>query len=277
MESPPPIKDAPAFDFYPERWLAGVAEFSDAEQLSYLRLLCHQWLRQGLPAETAYLRRLAGKGVTEALLAKFPIDPDGLRRNPRLETVRADQRERIARKRLGGAMTNAKRHGIASLSESDRELLATSPAGRKLLASEVASDTGATSPASRHHPPPTTHPLERKSTPARMVEVEGIANAYCRQDAPIEVRECIAADLDAGTSYDDFRRAVNSCMEHIRAAPGGASNQYVPKALTFFQQRQWRSPEAFAERWKRSTGRAGSNGERVVLTTPNGWGTPSKP
>jgi len=259
MESPPPIKDAPAFDFYPERWLAGVAEFSDAEQLSYLRLLCFQWLRQGLPAEIEKLRRLAGKGVTEALLAKFPVEADGLRRNPRLETVRAEQRARIEKKK------EQRRNAANKRWHPDGNATAMRPHNGSIAGAMPTT----------HHSPPTQ--IERENTPARMVEVEGIANAYCRQDAPIEVRECIAADLDAGTSYDDFRRAVNSCMEHIRAAPGGASNQYVPKALTFFQQRQWRSPEAFAERWKRSTGRAGSNGERVVLTTPNGWGPPSKP
>ena len=35
------IKDAPDFDFYPERWLVGVEARSDTEQLAYLRLLCH--------------------------------------------------------------------------------------------------------------------------------------------------------------------------------------------------------------------------------------------
>jgi hypothetical protein len=45
-------RDAPAFDFYPERWLVGTAAMSDAEQLSYLRLLCHQWTMDGLPIDT---------------------------------------------------------------------------------------------------------------------------------------------------------------------------------------------------------------------------------
>jgi hypothetical protein len=273
MESPVVYKDAPAFDFYPERWLAGVAEFSDSEQLAYLRLLCFQWLQKGLPADLKKLRNMAGRGVTENLLRKFPVNEDGQRRNPRLETVRAEQRERIARKRLGGALTNAKRHGVASLSESARELLAASAAGRKLLASEVASDTGATSPAGRHHPPPTTHPEERENTrdaQARLAHIEALATAYCRQDAPLEVRQCIGEDLDTGTSYEDFRRAVNECMAHIRKAPGGASNQYVPKALTFFQQRQWRSPEAFAERWKARPNGHESRPAPQLSTRPKG-------
>jgi hypothetical protein len=94
-----PIRDAPAFDFYPERWLVGVAGLSDAEQLAYLRLLCHQWLMDGLPADVPALKRLGGgKGVTPAVLAKLPLMPDGKRRNARLEIIREEQRERIAKK-----------------------------------------------------------------------------------------------------------------------------------------------------------------------------------
>jgi hypothetical protein len=94
-----PVRDAPAFDFYPERWLVGVAGMSDAEQLAYLRLLCHQWLLQGLPADVPALKRLSGgKGVTPAVLEKLPLMPDGKRRNARLETIRMEQRVRIAKK-----------------------------------------------------------------------------------------------------------------------------------------------------------------------------------
>jgi len=121
-------KDAPAFDFYPERWLVGVAGMSDAEQLSYLRLLCHQWLMgdAGLPADVPALKRLAGaRGVTDAVLAKIPIGEDGKRRNARLEIVRSEQRQRIAKRREGAAKTNAKRWGerVANESLSDHSAI----------------------------------------------------------------------------------------------------------------------------------------------------------
>jgi hypothetical protein len=95
------MKDAPAFDFYPERWLAGVAMLSDAEQLAFLRLLCQQWLAgdDGLPADLALLKRAAGKGVTAVLLdSKFPLCDDGRRRNAKLERIRSEQRARISKK-----------------------------------------------------------------------------------------------------------------------------------------------------------------------------------
>ena len=103
------IKDAPAFDFYPERWLVGVAPLSDAEQLAYLRLLCHQWMHRGLPADLPALRRLGGRGVTPVLLEKFPAGPDGKRRNARLEVIRQEQRQRIAQSREKIARMNAAR------------------------------------------------------------------------------------------------------------------------------------------------------------------------
>lgn len=103
------MRDAPAFDFFPERWLCGVATLTDAEQLSFLRLLCHQWMLDGLPESIKKLRRLAGRGVTQNLLGKFPMDSEGIRRNPRLESVRNDQRLRIAKSLDKIAKMNAAR------------------------------------------------------------------------------------------------------------------------------------------------------------------------
>lgn len=127
-------RDAPAFDFYPERWLVGTAAMTDAEQISYLRLLCHQWMNgdAGLPDDAATLRRLAGKGCTAAVRAKFPAGADGRLRNRRLEILRHEQRERIrkrseqrrtaARKRWHGdpaeaPLSGAEEHGYAYADE----------------------------------------------------------------------------------------------------------------------------------------------------------------
>ena len=132
-------KDAPAFDFYPERWLVGTAAMSDTEQLSYLRLLCHQWTMDGLPADPAILKRLGGKGVTDSVLAKFPV-VDGKRRNARLETIRQEQRQRIIKSREKIEKMNAAR---ASSRPSTRETT------RPLLSGVLA----ASSPLTTHHSP----------------------------------------------------------------------------------------------------------------------------
>jgi len=137
-------KDAPAFDFYPERWLSGVAILSDAEQLAFLRLLCHQWLNDGLPDDVAALKRLGGKGVTPALLEKFGVCEDGQRRNKRLEVVRQEQRERIAKSRDKIAKMNAARASTrASTRDSTRD--STTPILTDILT--------ASSPLTTHHSP----------------------------------------------------------------------------------------------------------------------------
>lgn len=83
------------------------------------------------------------------------------------------------------------------------------------------------------------------------LQADAIAASYCRQDSPMEVRQCILDDLNAGTAVESLREGVLRCMQFIRAAPGGSANQFVPSAQKFFQGRQWRSPEAFQERWKK--------------------------
>jgi len=128
-------RDAPAFDFYPERWLAGTAHMTDAEQLSYLRLLCHQWTMDGLPCDEKVLRRLGGRGVTAMVLAKFP-EMQGKLRNRRLELIRTDQRERIRNSSEKGRKGANKRWGKTSC-ESNAQ------ASAQLLRGEC--------------PPPTTH------------------------------------------------------------------------------------------------------------------------
>ncbi|WP_395746632.1 hypothetical protein [Prosthecobacter sp.] len=152
----PPVRDAPAFDFFPERWLVGVAAMSDAEQLSYLRLLCHQWLLgdTGLPADLPALKRLAGKGVTETVLAKLPQGEDGKRRNQRLEVIRAEQRERIARAAEKGRKMAAGRWADKS---------STSHAQASAMHAASTAQASAMQTASRAQalhdecPPPTTH------------------------------------------------------------------------------------------------------------------------
>lgn len=250
--SDPIHKDAPAFDFYPERWLAGVAEFSDAEQLAYLRLLCYQWLNQGVPEEIEKLRRLAGKGVTPALLTKFPVGEDGKRRNPRLETVRAEQRARIEKKK-------EQRRNAANKRWHPESIPAGNPPHCELNATALRPHNGSTANAM-----PTTHPspptrLERESSAGARagemaLQADAIAAAYCRQDSPMEVRQCILDDLNAGTAVETLRQGVLRCMAFIRTAPGGSSNRFVPTARKFFELRQWRSPEAFQERWKKDSG-----------------------
>lgn len=144
-----PQRDAPAFDFYPERWLVGTAAMTDAEQISYLRLLCHQWMSgdEGLPTDAPTLKRLAGKGCSTTVLAKFPVGSDGKRRNQRLEIIRSDQRERIAKK------SEQRRAAVNKRWEQER-LRQHNGDDTVVLRSYPPRNTGAI--PTTHHPPPTT-------------------------------------------------------------------------------------------------------------------------
>ena len=111
---------APAFDFYPERWIAGTVGMTDTEQIRYLRLLCHQWIMDGLPNASGALGRLAGGKISSSILAKFPVAKDGKRRNPMLETIRHDQTKRIESYRTRASLA-AKRRWLDGMENEDNE------------------------------------------------------------------------------------------------------------------------------------------------------------
>lgn len=94
--------DAPAFDFYPERWTQGTRHMSKIQRCDYLDLLSFQWTEDGLPGDLEAVARIIGytksAQIPQVVLVKFPECSDGKRRNARLEQIRAEQRERIKRK-----------------------------------------------------------------------------------------------------------------------------------------------------------------------------------
>lgn len=81
----------PAFQFYPDDFLAGTFDLSPHEVGVVIRLLCHQWNRAFLPNDMEKLQRLAGGNVSDDVLSKFPVAQDGTRKNVRLENERAKQ------------------------------------------------------------------------------------------------------------------------------------------------------------------------------------------
>lgn len=200
------MKDAPAFDFYPERWLAGVAEMNNLDQLAYLRLLCHSWLRDGLPESMVVLSRLAGLAVSPEVLGKFPLGNDGKRRNARLEEIRAEQRARIASRRHGAMKTNMKRWNgrVTNESLSDRS------ATVERVANESLSDRSATiERVANESPPPTTHPNQQQQQPAGarghcdLDEARAYAVSYSKGNSA-----GIAIPMHVVSQWHDAREAV---------------------------------------------------------------------
>src|SRR3954470_10950052 len=106
------FKDAPAFDFFPERWSQGTRHMSKVERCDYLDLLAFQWTEGAVPGDLQAVARILGyrraTQIPALVLEKFPVCSDGRRRNGRLEMIRQEQRERIARRRNGASKTNSK-------------------------------------------------------------------------------------------------------------------------------------------------------------------------
>ncbi len=98
------------------------------------------------------------------------------------------------------------------------------------------------------------------------LQADAIAAMYPRADSPLDTRADILAVLQrGGTTAEEIRQGVAKCVQHIRQAPGGSGNRYVPSAREFFAQEQWRSPESFQGRWQ---GKGGKASAPVPLSTP---------
>lgn len=85
---------APAFLFYADDFLSGTSDMSAEEVGGYVRLLCHQWAKGGLPNDEARLGRMAGLMGSPSLayvVAKFTLYQDGQLRHPRLEALRSER------------------------------------------------------------------------------------------------------------------------------------------------------------------------------------------
>lgn len=174
-----PIKDAPAFDFYAERWSHGTRHMTKVERCDYLDLLVFQWTEQAIPADLDAVARILGyrkaSQIPAAVLVKFPLGEDGRRRNLRLEVIRSEQRARIAKRREGASKTNAKRWGERGQGMPPSDRLATPVRVASDVVSESLSDRLATpervaSDIVSESPPPTTHhppQTERESQRAR--------------------------------------------------------------------------------------------------------------
>lgn len=81
----------PAFQFYPDDFLGGVADMTQAEVGAYILLLCQQWNRGSIPVQPDRQKLLAKGDVSEHVLSKFKEGKDGLLINERLESERDKQ------------------------------------------------------------------------------------------------------------------------------------------------------------------------------------------
>ena len=105
-------RKAPAFQFYADDFLAGTSDMSAEEVGGYIRLLCHQWTKGGIPNDPDRAARMAGLMGSPSVgyvLAKFSPCEDGMLRNARMERVRDEQAAFKARQSTSGKSGAQKR------------------------------------------------------------------------------------------------------------------------------------------------------------------------
>jgi uncharacterized protein YdaU (DUF1376 family) len=113
----PETERVPQMPWYPRDFASATRGWPLAARGAYRELLDAQWDMGSLPDSENALRAIAMAMPTEWRVAwqfvepKFPIDSDGRRRNPRLETHRIKAVQLVEKQRNGAAATNAKLWG----------------------------------------------------------------------------------------------------------------------------------------------------------------------
>jgi uncharacterized protein YdaU (DUF1376 family) len=114
--------------FYGSDFLNATASWTMEERGIYLTLLWYAWVNGGLPGDIDRIDRMApgAKACWSVLEGKFPMSPDGMRRNPRQERDRAIMRDRsdsaAERGRKGAAQRwqgHGSSHAVAMQQPSD--------------------------------------------------------------------------------------------------------------------------------------------------------------
>ena len=116
-EEPESVPQMAKMPWYPRDFASSTRGWPLVARGAYRELLDVQWDMGSLPGTSADLRVVAMATPPEWRIAwkflesKFPIGPDGRRRNARLENHRAKALQILKRQRAGAAATNAGRSG----------------------------------------------------------------------------------------------------------------------------------------------------------------------
>lgn len=106
------IRKAPAFQFYADDFLAGTADMAAEEVGGYIRLLCHQWSKGGIPSDeerSARIAGLIGSPSIRYVLAKFTLCDGDTLKNVRLEQIRQEQADYKSKQASSGKTGAQKR------------------------------------------------------------------------------------------------------------------------------------------------------------------------
>jgi hypothetical protein len=160
----------PAFQFYADDFLAGVADMTQSEVGAYILLLCSQWSRGEIPQDQARCAMIAKGEVSPFVFGKFPNG-----KNNRLEKVRREQDDYRTAQSSNGKVGALKRwHGNAIAPPLQRH---SDPNGETIAKNSSPSPTPSPSPSLSSAPTNTLGTPAAPSAPTTKPKAAKIARA----------------------------------------------------------------------------------------------------
>lgn len=156
-------ESAPAFQLYVRDWLISTASMTDEQSGAYMRLLCHAWDAEGLPADEATIQAI-GRWTDEQWSRIWPaVGPKWQRRGAKLVNRRQElEREGLKRYREAssrGGKRSAQVRAVQRVSQGDLK----HPS--KTLAAPLQVNGNTSSSSSIQEQTTTTDQIARESAP----------------------------------------------------------------------------------------------------------------
>jgi uncharacterized protein YdaU (DUF1376 family) len=238
----------PAFQFYADDFLAGVADMTQAEVGAYILLLCHQWNRGSAPVEPERQQLLAKGSVSAHVLSKFRLQEDGTIKNERMEREREKQAAHRAKQREKGI--------ISGIARREHRLNRGSTVASTAAEPEGQPNTNSPSPS----PSPTNTPYSPPvgDDPALVA----IYEAYPRRAGRGPALKAIAKAAQ-GTTPLELLEATQAYAAATASWPA-EDREFIPHPSTWFNQQRYLDDRAT---WARgsTTEDEGPRVRRVML------------
>ena len=196
----------------------------------YIRLLCHQWAKGGLPNDPERLGRMAGLLGSPSLgyaVAKFTLCSDGQLRHPRLEALRSERDAFLIKQAESGKKGAEKRwRDRQTIGNHNGEPIATP------LATLMANGCP-------EHGSPSPSPINTPKAPrgAELVGFDEFWKVYPRKAAK-------PAAIKAWTKLNPNDETLRKILESVKtqaASPDWLKDggQFIPYPATYLNGRRW--------------------------------------
>lgn len=210
------VSQHPWFRFWAAAWLAdeSVSVMSLASRGAYIHLLAYQWREGSIPSDSSAIAKLLGEPCPADVLANFSTRKDGRLVNIRLEKER-DEKNKFSKSRAIAGKNGAKKRWLSHSSTNG-----------SAIGLPMANDSYSESESD----------VEEKKRDAlarslfhefELARLANVHNAKHLRPTPANVKH-IAARLAEGSTADDVRHVIASCVRDVRG--GGDQKWFNPSA-----------------------------------------------